>query len=74
MNYEDSSKQTGSITDQVAQNPSSNTGSTASDHDLHKQGASAQDFKATPGPAIPSELPPKASKEELKARAEELNK
>ncbi|KAI9817499.1 MAG: hypothetical protein M1827_001109 [Pycnora praestabilis] len=70
------------ITEMIAKNPSSNTNSTASDHHTHKDDTSggkaqASDFQATPGPAIPhtmEDMPPKASKEELKARAEELNK
>ncbi|KAI9831506.1 MAG: hypothetical protein M1826_003396 [Phylliscum demangeonii] len=75
------------ITEEVAQNPSSNTESTASDHPIHQQAggsegydgskARAQDFNATPGPVIPltkEDLPPAASKDELKARAAELNK
>ncbi|KAI9716794.1 MAG: hypothetical protein M1812_005134 [Candelaria pacifica] len=67
------------ITEMVAKNPSSTTESTASDHHHHKDSvkATAQDFQANPGPAIPQtmdDLPPKASKEELKARSEELNK
>ncbi|MCJ1393132.1 hypothetical protein MMC18_006004 [Xylographa bjoerkii] len=70
------------ITEMVAKNPSSNTGSTASDHGMHEGAnehqngkASAQDFQSK-GPAIPQsmdDMPPKASKEELKARAAELN-
>ena len=43
------------------------------EHTPHK--ASAQDFQSK-GPAIPQttdDMPPKASKEELKARAAELN-
>ncbi|KAI9838897.1 MAG: hypothetical protein M1819_004105 [Sarea resinae] len=79
MPSEDNTSTGGGITEQIAKNPSSNTGSTASGHDLHKDDyssgkAKAQDFKATPGPAIPQgDLPPKASKEELKARSQELN-
>ncbi|KAI9697430.1 MAG: hypothetical protein M1836_004708 [Candelina mexicana] len=70
---------TDNITEVVAKNPSSTTNSTASDHPYHKDShkASAQDFQANPGPAIPQtmdDLPPKASKEELKARSKELNK
>ena len=76
---------TGGITDQVAKNPSSKTPSTASDHPTHHGDrkppfggakAQAQDFQATPGPVIPqdtSALEKPASKEELRARAEELN-
>ncbi|KAL9107375.1 MAG: hypothetical protein Q9227_007740 [Pyrenula ochraceoflavens] len=68
------------LTEKVAKNPSSQTESTASHHDMHdnehgtaKVKATAQDH-ASKGPAIPDEMPEKASKEELKARAAELNK
>lgn len=69
------------IYEKVAKDPSSATESTASDHaghdNEHTPGkASAEDHQSK-GPAIPmhmSDMPPKASKEELKARAEELNK
>lgn len=93
------------IFDQIAKDPTSATGSTASDHPLHQGDdagsgkATAQDFQSK-GPAIPQsmngkwqrakrlcgsrqsrkktnqveDMPPKASKEELKARSEELNK
>ncbi|KAL9625651.1 MAG: hypothetical protein Q9160_000364 [Pyrenula sp. 1 TL-2023] len=77
-----SEEETGTgITEKVAKNPSSQTESTASDHDLHdnehgtaKVKATAQDH-ASKGPQIPTELPPKeGTKEELKAKAAELNK
>ncbi|KZF20813.1 hypothetical protein L228DRAFT_270092 [Xylona heveae TC161] len=60
------------IFDKVAKEPSKNTESTASD----KVKAEVKDFQANPGPVIPEakDLPPVASKEELKARSEELNK
>ncbi|CAF9919498.1 hypothetical protein IMSHALPRED_004638 [Imshaugia aleurites] len=69
------------IYEKVAKDPSSATESTASDHEHHHNEhtpglASAQDHQSK-GPAIPmkmSDMPPKASKEELKARSEELNK
>ncbi|KAI9753392.1 MAG: hypothetical protein M1815_006246 [Lichina confinis] len=72
----------GSITDQVAKNPSSTTESSASDHPAHqgddssgKVRATAEHFKAAPGPALPQDdIGQPASKEELRARAEELNK
>ncbi|KAI5289949.1 hypothetical protein KEM54_002826 [Ascosphaera aggregata] len=53
--------------------PESSDKSVAADSDKSKP--SAQDF-INPGPAIPGnvELPPKASREELEARAAELNK
>ncbi|MCJ1374145.1 hypothetical protein MMC20_005377 [Loxospora ochrophaea] len=68
------------IYEKIAKNPSSLTESTASDHTLHDNEhtpgkASAQDF-VSKGPAMPKtteELPPKASKEELQAKAEQLN-
>ncbi|KAL8716113.1 MAG: hypothetical protein Q9220_000018 [cf. Caloplaca sp. 1 TL-2023] len=72
------------IYEKVAKDPSSATESTASDHEHHhnehapdhSSKASAQDFQSK-GPQIPmsmDDMPPKAGKEELKARAEELNK
>jgi hypothetical protein len=78
----------GSLTDQVAKNPSPNTESTASDHPIHQGDTSggkdqprplakAEEFKSTPGPVVPQnvdDFPAPAPKEELKARAEELNK
>lgn len=70
-----------SITDQVAQNPSSNTESTASEHQHHHEGekgakASAMDHRAHPGPAIPKEfnVQQEGTKEERMKRMEELNK
>ncbi|KAL9581198.1 MAG: hypothetical protein Q9212_004044 [Teloschistes hypoglaucus] len=73
------------IYEKVAKNPSSVTETTASDHEGHhnehapdaSSKASAQDFQSK-GPQIPmnmDDLPPKeGTKEELKARAAELNK
>ncbi|KAL8933288.1 MAG: hypothetical protein Q9211_005864 [Gyalolechia sp. 1 TL-2023] len=74
----------GGIYEKVAKNPSSTTESTASDHGTHHNEhapgatakASAKDFQGK-GPQIPmnmDDMPPKSSKEELRARAEELNK
>ncbi|KAF6239505.1 hypothetical protein HO173_002049 [Letharia columbiana] len=68
------------IFEKIAKDPSSASESTASDHEHHENEhtpgkASAQDHQSK-GPAIPmnmSDMPPKASKEELKARSEELN-
>lgn len=68
------------IYEKIAKDPSSTTESTASDHEHHENEhtpgkASAQDHLSK-GPTIPmnmSDMPPKASKEELKARSEELN-
>ncbi|KAF2753484.1 hypothetical protein EJ05DRAFT_505119 [Pseudovirgaria hyperparasitica] len=54
------------LTDKVAQGSKD---STASTHELH-----ADAHKAAPGITINQDLPPKATKEELKARSEELNK
>ncbi|KAL8777133.1 MAG: hypothetical protein Q9213_007993 [Squamulea squamosa] len=70
--------------EKIAKNPSSTTESTASDHEAHHNEhdpdasgkASVQDFQ-NKGPQIPmsmEDMPPKASKEELRARAAELNK
>ncbi|MCJ1298977.1 hypothetical protein MMC08_001768 [Hypocenomyce scalaris] len=69
------------LTEKIAKDPSSTTDSTASGHESHENEhtpgkASAQDFQSK-GPQIPTsmdDMPPKASKDELKARAEELNK
>ncbi|KAI9730142.1 MAG: hypothetical protein M1818_008236 [Claussenomyces sp. TS43310] len=72
----------GSITEQVASNPSSKTESSASDHPLHDDAKSKDEkvnflhHKANPGPAIPKDFSAKeeATKEERQARAQELNK
>ncbi|KAK4963783.1 hypothetical protein LTR66_011560 [Elasticomyces elasticus] len=70
----------GSIFDQVAKESKD---SNASDHPLHDvdtgassggMKASIHDHKATPGPAMSDNLGKPASKDELKARAAELNK
>ncbi|KAL8903855.1 MAG: hypothetical protein Q9207_003653 [Kuettlingeria erythrocarpa] len=72
------------IFEKVAKNPSSTSESTASDSEHHHNEhtpdaslkASAQDFQSK-GPQIPQsmdDMPPKANKEDLRARAEELNK
>ena len=70
----------GSITDKVAKESSD---STASSHELHDEpnntassGGTAHSnaHKANPGPVRADNLPEPASKEELKKRAEELNK
>ncbi|KAF7845933.1 hypothetical protein BT93_L0003 [Corymbia citriodora subsp. variegata] len=67
------------ITDQVAKESSD---STASSHEMH-QGetgatsggkATIEDHKATPGPVMSQGLGEPKGKDELKARAEELNK
>ncbi|MCJ1251195.1 hypothetical protein MMC30_008426 [Trapelia coarctata] len=68
------------ITEKVAKDPSSATGSTASDHPGHQNEhtagkPSAQDLQSK-GPVIPQsmdDMPPAASKEELQAKAKELN-
>ncbi|GME24151.1 hypothetical protein GTA08_BOTSDO07590 [Neofusicoccum parvum] len=73
---------TGDITDKVAKESSD---SNASTHPLHQtesaatsggaqSRATAGDHSAAPGPAIAENLGQPASKEELKARAAELNK
>ncbi|KAL8966045.1 MAG: hypothetical protein Q9183_003550 [Haloplaca sp. 2 TL-2023] len=75
----------GGIYEKVAKDPSSTIESTASEHGVHHNEhaleagakASAQDMQSK-GPQIPmdmNDLPPKeGTKEELKARAAELNK
>ncbi|EMD69118.1 hypothetical protein COCSADRAFT_176949 [Bipolaris sorokiniana ND90Pr] len=62
----------GSITDKIAKESSD---STASSHDMHDTG-NMQHAQAhmSKGPVIAKDLPEPASKEELKKRAEELNK
>ncbi|KAL1304826.1 hypothetical protein AAFC00_003753 [Neodothiora populina] len=72
---------TGSITDQVAKESSSSNASSHPLHDVDNEvtsggsaKATAQDHKATPGIQIAENLGEPASKEELKKRAEELNK
>lgn len=72
----------GSITEQVAKNPTSKTESTASDHPVHgddnQQGDKVQFryHEAHPGPAIPKDFNVKeeGTREERRAKAEELNK
>jgi len=64
------------LTDKVAQ---MSKDSNASDHPLHTQGddkdlASFEHHKANPGPVIAENLGEPASKEDLKKKAEELNK
>ncbi|KAF2629606.1 hypothetical protein BU25DRAFT_456687 [Macroventuria anomochaeta] len=69
----------GSITDQVAKDSKD---SNASSHQLHQEdnqatsggSIAANAHKANPGPVHADNLPEPASKEELKKRAEELNK
>jgi len=68
------------LTEKVAKDPSSQTDSTASDHPSHENEhtpgrPSTQDF-VSKGPVIPQtkeDMPPAASKEELQAKAKELN-
>ncbi|KAL6710642.1 hypothetical protein ACN47E_007699 [Coniothyrium glycines] len=70
---------TGSITDQVAKE---SRDSTASTHPLHDEdtgatsggSVAANAHKANPGPVHADNLPAPESKENLKKRAEELNK
>ena len=69
----------GSITDKVAKESSN---SNASSHPIHDEAndassggsVSADAHRANPGPVHADNLPTPASKEELKKRAEELNK
>ncbi|KAF2800730.1 hypothetical protein K505DRAFT_370051 [Melanomma pulvis-pyrius CBS 109.77] len=62
----------GNITDQVAKESDH---STASDHPIHDEAAHAQQaHKGNPGPVSVADIGKPASKEELKKRAEELNK
>ncbi|KAJ4368913.1 hypothetical protein N0V83_005995 [Neocucurbitaria cava] len=72
-------QQNASITDKVAKESSD---STASSHDLHDEenqatsggNVAASAHKANPGPVKADNLPTPESKENLKKRAEELNK
>ncbi|KAF3048113.1 hypothetical protein E8E12_010459 [Didymella heteroderae] len=69
----------GSITDQVAKDSKDSNASTHPLHDEENQATSggsvaANAHKANPGPVHADNLPEPASKEELKKRAEELNK
>lgn len=74
----------GSITEQVAKNPSSKTDSQASDHHHHKteednkQGDQVQfrHHEANPGPAVSKDFSAQeeGTKEERRAKAEEMNK
>ena len=70
------------MTEQVAQNPSSKTGTTASDHPAHQGDGPAGDkvqfmhHKANPGPVIHEDLnvQQEGTKEERRKRTEEMNK
>ena len=67
------------IYDQVAKESSDSTASTHSNHDTSTNAtsggvASFEHHKANPGPAISQNIGEPASKDELKKRAEELNK
>ncbi|KAH6618656.1 hypothetical protein C7974DRAFT_416016 [Boeremia exigua] len=69
----------GSITDQVAKDSKDSNASTAPLHQVDNEATSggsvaANAHKANPGPVHADNLPEPASKEELKKRAEELNK
>lgn len=72
----------GSITDYVAQHPSSKTESTASTHPLHHGGESKGEkvefryHQAHPGPVFPAEInaQQEGSKEERRAKAQAMNK
>ncbi|KAI4949250.1 hypothetical protein J4E91_005714 [Alternaria rosae] len=63
----------GSLTDKIAKESSD---STASSHDNHAEGGNlhAAAHKANPGPVMAENMPKAESKEDLKKRAEELNK
>lgn len=71
-----------SMTEQVAKNPSSKTDSGASDHAAHQSEGSKGDkveirhHQANPGPAIPKDfnIQEEGTKEERRAKAEEMNK
>ncbi|KAL5420729.1 hypothetical protein PMIN04_006220 [Paraphaeosphaeria minitans] len=71
---------TGSITDQVAKESSDSNASTHQHHDVDTgassggSNASAMAHKGAPGPVQSENIGEPASKEELKKRAEELNK
>ncbi|KAL5384246.1 hypothetical protein DPSP01_005391 [Paraphaeosphaeria sporulosa] len=71
---------TGSITDQVAKESSDSNASTHQHHDVDTGAssggstASAMAHKGAPGPVQAENIGEPASKEELKKRAEELNK
>ncbi|KAF2466012.1 uncharacterized protein BDR25DRAFT_306463 [Lindgomyces ingoldianus] len=70
---------TGNITDQVAKDASDSTASTHPHHQVDAGATSggsigAQAHKANPGPVMAEDIGKPASKEELKKRAEELNK
>jgi folate-dependent phosphoribosylglycinamide formyltransferase PurN len=71
------------MTEQVADDPSSKTGTTASDHPAHNQGEPKGDkvhflhHKASPGPVIPNEginVQQEGTREERQRRMEEMNK
>ncbi|KAH8601202.1 hypothetical protein B0O99DRAFT_501918 [Bisporella sp. PMI_857] len=69
------------ITEQVGKDPSSKTESNASSHPIHDQGEPRGDkvefrhFQANPGPAITQvDVPQEGTKEERRAKAQELNK
>ncbi|PSN63718.1 hypothetical protein BS50DRAFT_623429 [Corynespora cassiicola Philippines] len=69
----------GSITDQVAKDSSDSTASSAPQHQVQTGATSggsigAQAHKANLGPVVAENIGEPASKEELKKRAEELNK
>ncbi|CAA9959918.1 hypothetical protein CFE70_003359 [Pyrenophora teres f. teres 0-1] len=72
-------KKNAGITDQVAKDSSDSTASTHPNHDVDTGatsggGASAMAHKAHPGPVMADKMPAPETKEDLKKRAEELNK
>lgn len=71
------------MTEQVAQNHSSKTGATASDHPRHRDGGNTggkvdiRHHRANPGPVIHQDLhavPQEGTREERRKRTEEMNK
>ena len=79
MPFEDLTSRSADLTDQVAKESSD---STASTHENHKTSTNAtsggvatiQDHQANPGPQISQNIGEPASKEELRKKAEEMNK
>jgi hypothetical protein len=72
----------GSITEHVGRNSSSKTESNASSHPIHEGGepkgdkVQFRDLQANPGPVLPNEISAQqeGTKEERKAKAQEMNK
>jgi hypothetical protein len=64
----------GSITDKIAKDSSDSTASTHEMHDNSGGHMAHAEAHKSKGPVMADKLPEAASKEELKKRAEELNK